>query len=243
MNLLVNVYKSKFKSIKVLLLSLLLLALLFDGQELKAQNFKNQLMEGRNMAFVGIGPSMFYGDNGGDYPSMKFPVRPNITAGYSRGMLPYMSVRMTTGWQRIVSWDGFSSPIKSGFTERGQAASFTGSALYMDIMPQFMLFTQENLGNRPKFNLFGGFGIGTLFVSRNQQTYNPEGSDQSSRVSTLAIYIPMRAGASYAIGELYNISLESTLLKTFADDLDGNRGYNHRNDHLFQLNVVLQRYF
>ncbi|RPA66571.1 hypothetical protein EF405_19995 [Cyclobacteriaceae bacterium YHN15] len=243
MNLFVSVSLPEFKSIKVLLLSLLLLALLFEGQELKAQNFKNQLMEGRNMAFFGVGPSMFYGDNGGDYPSMKFPVSPNITAGYTRGMLPFMSVRMTTGWQRMVSWDGFSDPIKAGFTERGQAASFTGSALYLDIMPQFMLFTQENLGNRPKFNMYGGLGLGTLFVSRNQQVFNPEGPDQSSRVSTLAIYVPLRAGASYAIGELYNISLESTLLKTFADDLDGNRGYNNRNDHLFQLNVVLQRYF
>jgi hypothetical protein len=243
MNLFVSVSPPEFKSIKVLLLSLLLLALLFEGQELKAQNFKNQEMEGRNMAFVGIGPSMFYGDNGGDYPSMKFPVRPNITAGYTRGMLPFMSVRMTTGWQRMVSWDGFRDGTKENWGNKGQAASFTGSALYLDIMPQFMLFTQENLGNRPKFNMYGGLGIGTLFVSRNQQVFNPEGPDQSSRVSTLAVYIPLRAGASYAIGELYNISLESTLLKTFADDLDGNRGYNHRNDHLFQLNVVLQRYF
>jgi hypothetical protein len=211
--------------------------------ELHAQNFKNQEMDAKNMVFFGFGPSMFYGDNGGDYPGMNFPVRPNITAGFNKGILPFMSVRMTTGWQRMVNWDGFKDITKVNWANKGQAASFSGSALYLDIMPQFNLFTLENLGNRPKFNMYGGLGLGTLLVSRNQQIFNPEGSDQSSSESTLSIYIPLRAGASYAIGELYNISMESTLLKTFADDLDGNRGYNHRNDHFFQLNVVLQRYF
>ena len=243
MRLIIKFPTAKTKLFPVSLLTALLLGFMSLAQELKAQSFKNQVMESRNMAFFGIGPSMFYGDNGGDYPSMKFPVRPNITAGYTRGMLPFMSVRMTTGWQRLVSWDGFSDAVKNNWTEKGQAASFSGSALYLDIMPQFSLFTVENLGNRPKFNMYGGFGVGTLFVNRSQQVFNPEGPDQSSRVSTLAIYIPMRAGVSYVIGELYNISLESTLLKTFADDLDGNRGYNNRNDHMFQLNVVLQRYF
>ena len=236
-------FPSKLKSISVLLLSMLLIGSLCNAQELNAQNFKKQEMDSRNMAFFGFGPSMLYADNGGDYPSMTFPVRPNITAGYTRGLLPYLGLRMTTGWQRLVSWDGFNDRIKEGWTENGQAASFTGSALYLDVMPQFMLFTQENLGNRPKFNLYGGLGIGTLFVNRNQQTFNPEGPDPSSRVSTVAVYIPLRAGASYFIGELYNISLESTFIRSFSDDLDGNRGYNNRNDHMFQLNVVLQRYF
>jgi hypothetical protein len=241
MNAILNTSRSKRSYL--LFLTTLLCFFLGSLHKLEAQNFKNQEMDAKNMAFFGIGPAMFYGDNGGDYPSMKFPVSPNITAGYTRAMLPFMSVRMTTGWQRMVSWDGFSDAIKENWTEKGQAASFSGSALYLDIMPQFSLFTVENLGNRPKFNMYGGLGIGALFVNRSQQVFNSNGPDQSSRVSTITVHIPMRAGASYVIDELYNISLESTLLKTFADDLDGNRGYNYRNDHMFQLNVVLQRYF
>ncbi|MFD2201874.1 hypothetical protein [Shivajiella indica] len=239
----IHVSSPKFHFLLILLLTAFFLNTLGQVQEAQAQNFKNQEMDGRNMVFFGIGPSMFYGDNGGDYPSMKFPVRPNITAGYTRGLLPYLGLRMTTGWQRLVSWDGFSDAVKERWAERGQAASFSGSSLYLDVMPQFMLFTQDNLGNRPKFNMYGGLGIGALFVNRSQQLFNPEGPDPSSRVSTVTVHVPIRAGASYVIGELYNISLESTLIRTFSDNLDGNAGYNNRNDHMLQINVTLQRYF
>jgi hypothetical protein len=223
----------------------LLLILLFTcglANTVYAQSFEKEKNDKSQAFYLGIGPSAFYGDNGGDYPSMEFPVRPNISLGYSKNLVNFLQLRFTTGYQRIVSWDGFRSGTMENWSSRGQAASFRGGGLYFDIMPQFLLFPQDHVSNRPRFNAYGGVGFGALFVNRKQETRNAiEGATR--RVSTLTSYIPIRAGLTYRVGYLYNLGLEGTFLNTFADDLDGNLGYNNRNDHMVQLNVTLMRYF
>lgn len=222
---------------------LLLLGLIYSfSLQIQAQNFQKQASDKSQIAYLGIGPSAFYGDNGGDYPSMQFPVRPNIALGYSKNLVNFLQLRFTSGYQRLVSWDGFRPGTMENWGSRGQAASFQGGALYFDIMPQFLLFPQDHVSNRPRFNAHGGVGLGALFVNRRQETINGNGN-HSRRVSTLTSYIPVRAGISYRVGYLYNIGLEGTFFHTFADDLDGNIGFNNRNDHMVQLNLMLMRYF
>lgn len=208
----------------------------------QAQNFEKMSTDKNQLLYLGIGPAVFYGDNGGNYPSMEFPVKSNISLGYSKNLTNFLQLRLTSGYQRLVSWDGFRQGTRENWGSRRQAYAFQGGALYFDIVPQFLLFAQDHVSNRPRFNAYGGLGLGAMFVNRRQRIHNPNGSE-SARVSTVTSYIPLRAGVSYRIGYIYNIGLEGTFMHTFADDLDGNIGYNNRNDHMAQFNIVLMRYF
>lgn len=212
---------------------------LLTNNSVLGQNFQKQATDKRHQLSLGVGPSFIYADNGGDYPSMTFPIRPNFSLAYTKSMVKWMGLRFSTGLQRVGSWDGFNPGTLENWASRSQTASYKGSAMYFDIMPQFLLFPQDHIASRPKFNAYGGIGFGALFINRNQ---NPD-SEDSKRVSTVTSYLPIRAGVTYVIGDLFNIGLEATFFKTFADDLDGNIGYNNRNDHMGQFNVVLHRYF
>lgn len=207
-----------------------------------AQNFQKMGSDKNQTLIIGIGPSAFYGDNGGNYPFMEFPVNANFSVGYTKNLVNFLQLRFTSGYQRLVSWDGFKQRTIENWASKGKPYAFQGGAVYFDIMPQFLLFPQDHVSNRPKFNAYGGIGLGAVFVNREQRVYHESG-DKVSRVNTMTSYIPLRAGLSYRIGYLYNIGMEGTFMHTFSDDLDGNIGHNHRNDHLVQLNLILMRYF
>ncbi|MFC0263324.1 hypothetical protein [Fontibacter flavus] len=228
----------KLTSIK-LITTLFFCIALCSGNLVTAQNFQKQATDKTHQVSLGVGPSFIYADNGGDYPSMTFPVRPNFSLAYTKSLVKWMGIRFSTGLQRVGSWDGFNPGTLENWASRNQTASYKGSAMYFDIMPQFLLFPQDHITSRPKFNAYGGIGFGALYINRNQ---NPD-SENSNRVSTVTSYLPIRAGVTYVIGDLFNIGLEATFFKTFADDLDGNIGHNNRNDHMGQFNVVLHRYF
>jgi hypothetical protein len=214
----------------------------FLGCFVQAQNFEKMASDRTQTLIIGIGPSAFYGDIGGNYPSMKFPVKANFSVGYTKNLVNFLQLRFTSGYQRLVSWDGFNQGLIENWANRGKPYAFQGGALYFDIMPQFLLFPQDHVSNRPKFNAYGGVGLGAIFVNREQRVYHESG-DKISRVNTLTPYIPLRAGISYRVGYLYNIGMEGTFMHTFSDDLDGHLGHNFRNDHLGQLNLILMRYF
>lgn len=214
----------------------------FLGTFVHAQNFQKMGSDKNQTLIIGVGPSAFYGDTGGEYPFMKFPVKANFSVGYTKNLVNFLQLRFTSGYQRLVSWDGFNNALIQNWTSRGKPYAFQGGAVYFDIMPQFLLFPQDHVSNRPKFNAYGGIGLGAIFVNREQRVYHESG-DKISRVNTLTSYIPLRGGLSYRIGYLYNIGLEGTFMHTFSDDLDGHTGYNFRNDHLVQLNLILMRYF
>jgi len=207
-----------------------------------AQNFQKTATDKNQTLIIGIGPSAFYGDNGGEYTYMKFPVRPNISLGYAKNLANFLQIRFTSGYQRMVSWDGFTPGVIQHWQRNGKPYAFQGGAVYFDVIPQFLLFPQDHVSNRPRFNAYGGVGLGAIYVSREQRVYHESG-DKVSRVNSIGTYIPLRAGISYRVGYLYNLGIEGTFLNTFNDDLDGNAGFNHRNDHFVQLNLTLMRYF
>lgn len=228
--------------LKMLVLGLLVLAIYSSTSHINAQNLEKPSSDKNQMFYLGIGPAVFYGDNGGNYPNMEFPVKTNISLGYSKNLTNFLQLRFTSGYQRLVSWDGFRQGTRENWGNQRQAYAFRGGAFYFDIVPQFLLFPKQHVSDRPRFNAYGGLGLGAMFVNRRQSVLHTNGSE-SVRVSTVTSYIPLRVGIGYRIGYIYNIGLEGTFMHTFADDLDGNIGYNNRNDHMAQFNIVLMRYF
>ncbi|WP_106567614.1 hypothetical protein [Cecembia rubra] len=218
------------------------IVLCFFGISAEAQSFKKMAYDRNHSLALGFGPSVFYGENGGNYRSLQFPVKPSITLAYSKRLSDHLQLRLTGGQQGIKSWDRFKQNTIENWALSGVPYAFRGSAFFIDIMPQFMLFPSGYLGSRSQFNVYGGLGVGAVFVNREQRVYSANG-DIATKVNTTSAYIPVRAGIIYGLSYLYNIGLEGTFMNTFSDELDGNSINAKRNDHLMQLNFTLTRYF
>ena len=207
-----------------------------------AQSFYKERISRDNILTVGLGPSFAYLDNGGQYRSFNFAIKPAISVALTKKMAQNIELRTTAGVQWISSGGNPSTAVTDAWFFSNSSYTAKGPAYFFDIMPSFYLIPFYNHMHRTQFNLYGGVGLGIMQVNTKQtKSFSPEETPISSNITTG--YFPVRAGLSYRIGPYSDIAGEGTMLWTFSDNLDGNVGFNRFGDHLFQAQIVFRRYF
>jgi hypothetical protein len=221
-----------------------LLILLFTAFASRAtgQNFYKERVSRDNILTIGMGPSFAYLDNGGQYRSYNFDVKPAFSLALTRKINSVLELRTTGGVQWISS--GGNPPIAIRDKWFFKNASFTakGPVYYFDMIPSFYLIPFSNHMHRSKVNIYGGAGLGVLHaVTKQTKSFSPEEEPRRQNITTG--YVPVRAGLSLRISPYADIAGEGTMMWTFSDNLDGNVGSNRFGDHLFQAQIVFRKYF
>lgn len=221
---------------------LILVCLLFGSMNLSAQSFYKEKQSRDNIFSIGVGPSMAYMDNGGQYRTFHFEVKPSVTASLIKRLNDRFDLRASAGMQWISSGGNPTPNITGLWFEKHSAFTVSGPVYYFDLMPSMYLVPFGNHMNRSLFNFYGGVGLGVMHASTEQtKTFDKDEIPTHQTVTTG--YVPIRAGLSYSIGPFSDIALEGSLMMTFTDNLDGNVDFNKFGDHLGQAQVVYRRYF
>ncbi|WP_215222930.1 DUF6089 family protein [Echinicola shivajiensis] len=223
------------------LLTLYFLAFFIPSQIVCAQNFYIQKTPRKYSAHLGIGPASIYADNGGPYRNFEFPISPSFNLGIASKLSKRTNLRATFGYQPVSSNLNKIPDLALRWGEEGQAYAFTGNAYTLDLMPEFYLSVFDSHMERPKYNLYGGLGLGVIMISREQAIAVPE-EVQVQKATSTSVYIPIRIGGTVGINPHWDLGFEGTLIATFSDYLDGNEGSNTTNDMLVQAQFFAKRY-
>jgi hypothetical protein len=208
----------------------------------EAQNFYKERISRDNVLSIGAGPSFAYLDNGGQYRSFDFEIKPAVAVSLTRKITSTMDVRATLGMQSISSGGNPPTALRDQWFANFSSFTVRGSAFYFDVIPSFNLIRFSNHMHRSKVNLYGGAGLGVLHAFTEQtKSFSPD--ETPTKHQTTTGYVPVRAGLSVKIGPYSDIAGEGTMLWTFTDNLDGNVGSNRYGDHLFQAQIVYRRFF
>ncbi|WP_332911705.1 hypothetical protein [Algoriphagus boritolerans] len=78
------------------------LLILVSGS-ISAQNFYKERISRDNILTIGVGPSFAYLDNGGQYRSLNFEIRPSFSLGLTKRLNQTFDLRSTAGFQQINS--------------------------------------------------------------------------------------------------------------------------------------------
>jgi hypothetical protein len=182
---------------------------------------------------VGIGPSMIYGDNSGQYRDFKFKILPAISLSFNKQVNENIAVRGSLGAQMLNSGD-YDVPYPKKLVRWGdqdQAYRYKGMAYLADAMPIFMTNPNEMGMMMSTFQFYVGLGVGAMFVDREQETLKNgiieddaliSGDIITSKVSNVIPYIPTRIGISTNSDSDWDIGLEFVLIVTTNSKLDGN---------------------
>ncbi|TXE11240.1 outer membrane beta-barrel protein [Algoriphagus aquimarinus] len=221
---------------------LILVCLLFGSMNLSAQSFYKEKQSRDNIFSIGVGPAMAYMDNGGQYSTFHFEVKPSVTASLIKRLNDRFDLRASAGMQWISSGGNPTPNITGLWFEKHSAFTVSGPVYYFDLMPSMYVVPFGNHMNRSLFNFYGGVGLGVMHASTEQtKTFDRDEIPTHHTITTG--YVPIRAGLSYSIGPFSDIALEGSLMMTFTDNLDGNVDFNRFGDHLGQAQVVYRRYF
>ncbi len=221
---------------------LILVCLLFGSMNLSAQSFYKEKQSRDNIFSIGVGPAMAYMDNGGQYRTFNFEVKPSVTASLIKRLNDRFDLRASAGMQWISSGGNPTPNITGLWFEKHSAFTVSGPVYYFDLMPSMYLVPFGNHMNRSLFNFYVGLGLGVMHASTEQtKTFDKDEIPTHHTITTG--YVPIRAGLSYSIGPFSDIALEGSLMMTFTDNLDGNVDFNRFGDHLGQAQVVYRRYF
>lgn len=215
---------------------------LFASMQLSAQSFYKEMQTRDNIISIGVGPSLAYLDNGGQYRGFDFEIKPSISASFTKRLTERFDMRVTGGVQWISSGGNPTESVQEFWTDNNSSFTANGSVVYFDVMPSIFAVPFGNHMNRSMFNLYGGLGLGVMFANTDQtKSFNIE--EQPVREKITTAYVPIRVGLSYTLGAFSDIALEGTLMATFTDNIDGNIGFNKFNDNLVQGQIVYRRYF
>lgn len=225
---------------RLLSISFLTISLFISGN-LVAQNFYKEKISRDKILTIGFGPSFTYMDNGGQYRTFNFEVKPSFSAALAKRLTPVFDLRATAGIQGIASGGNPSKKVQDFWKENNSSFTANGNALYFDVMPSVNLIPFSNHMNRSFANLYGGFGLGVMYTSTKQtKSFDVDEAPQKFNMTTA--YLPFRAGLSFQLGAYADIAAEGTLMLTFTDNMDGNVGFNRFGDHLGQVQIVYRRY-
>ena len=127
--------------------------------------------------------------------------------------------RATVGFQQIASVRNPPTVIQKNWIAKQSTFTTKGSVYFFDVIPSMNLIPYDHDMNRPKFNIYGGIGLGMMHVA-TEQTKSFEEKERPTNHSTTNPYIPIRVGLSYRIGNYSDIEGERTILWTFTNNLD-----------------------
>lgn len=206
-----------------------------------AQNFFKEQIPRKNSFSIGIGPSLAYMDNGGQYRSGRFEVKAAASGSFYHKINPRIDFRATIGIQQIQSGGEPTPDLLAAWAANSSAFTAKGSLYFVDIMPSFSLIPASHYFSRGQFNLYGGVGLGFL-QSITEQTKSFDPNEIPTKFNLNSLYIPTRTGISFRLGPYSDISGELTYFWTFSDMLDGNSSTNSYHDQMLQGMLVYRKY-
>lgn len=208
----------------------------------EAQNFYKEKISRDQILTIAAGPSFAYLDNGGQYQSWDFEVKPSVAISLTKKLTPLFELRTTTGIQWISSGGNPPTVLTDQWSFNGSSYTAKGNAYYFDLMPSVYLIPFSNHMHRSLINLYVGAGLGIMRVVTEQtKSFNIE--ERPINYNTMTGYLPVRAGLSFRLGSYSDLAGEGTMLMTFSDNLDGNMNSNRYADHLFQAQIVFRKFF
>lgn len=206
--------------------------------------------QSRDHISLGVGPSMVYGENTGDFRSLKFKLQPAMTFSYNKQLSHRFDLRTSIGAQFMDSggYENTSDPTVIEWGKKGQAFDFKGVGYFADIMPVYN-FNPEVKNRVPDVvSIYAGLGIGVMHVVREQKVndFTPMNEIvlETSEQSTTAAYVPFRLGISSNLDFDWDYALEFTALTTTNSEIDGNNMKNKliNPDILFQVQIIVKKY-
>lgn len=205
---------------------------------------------------IGIGPSLIYSDNSGEYREFGFKIQPSITFSFNQQMNENVAIRGSIGAQNFNSGDyDLAYPKKIiSWGDRDQAFGFKGRGYFADVMPIFTTNPNSSGMLNSSLQFYAGLGIGLMFVERDQEILKNgvfkdgvmiRGDIISSYETNLIPYVPIRTGISTNLSGDWDFALEFVLMTTLNSKLDGNniKDKTLTPDMLGQIQLVVKRYF
>lgn len=205
---------------------------------------------------LGIGPSMLYADNSGEYRDFQFKIQPAITLSFNRQISEYVGIRGSIGGQNINSGDyDLKYPKKLiRWGDQDQAFRYKGAGYFADLTPIFT--TNPNAAGKltSSVQFYAGLGLGALYVVRDQEILKngvfqedelTEGNIIKTTETNVIPYIPIRTGFSTNLSGNWDFALEFVLMTTLNSKIDGNviKDKSLAPDMSGQIQFVVKRYF
>ncbi len=206
--------------------------------------------QSRDNISLGVGPGVIYGENTGDFGSLKFNVSPALTFSHNKQLSRKYDLRSTLGGQLLNGGGYISSddPIVPYWSNQGQAFDFTGIAYFADIMPVILFNPNVPQRTGDVVHFYAGLGLGIMHVSRKQDMLVNSLSDraivETTNAATTAAYIPLRIGISSNFDFNWDYAFELAALTATSSDIDGNnlRNKSIKPDILFQMQFKVKKY-
>src|SRR5690606_38051667 len=109
---------------------LTLVLFLFASISLSAQSFYKERQSRDNIVSIGVGPSFAYMDNGGQYRSFNFELKPSISASLTKRLTDRLDLRATGGVQWISSGGNHNPHVLDIWTANNSSFTAVGSVYY-----------------------------------------------------------------------------------------------------------------
>ncbi|ERM82269.1 hypothetical protein P872_18980 [Rhodonellum psychrophilum GCM71 = DSM 17998] len=206
--------------------------------------------QSRDHVSLGVGPSMVYGENTGDFSSFKFKMLPAMAFSYNKQLSHRFDLKSTIGaqWMNSGGYENISDQTVIEWGNNGQAFDFKGIGFFADVMPVYN-FNPEVRNRVPDVvSFYAGLGVGVMHVVREQKVTNftPMSGNviEISDKSTTAAYIPFRFGVSSNLDFDWDYALEFTAITMTNSEIDGNNMKNKlvNPDILMQVQIIVKRY-
>jgi len=218
--------------------------------------FSRSLLAQGNHFSIGIGPSLLYSDNSGDYRQFGFKIQPAITLSFNQQLSENIGLRGSVGAQIFNSGDYYLLLPKTRtiWGNNDQAFGFKGRGYFADLMPVFTTNPNSSGMLNSSLQFYAGLGLGLMFVEREQETLKNgivkggvliSGDIISSNENSLIPYVPIRTGVSTNLSGNWDFALEFVLMTALSSELDGNnmKAKLLTPDMSGQIQFVVKRYF
>lgn len=220
--------------------------------------FCQRLSAQGNYFSLGIGPSLIYADNSGNYHDFKFKVQPAFTLSVSKQINEHFSAKGSIGAQMFKSGDykdyNISTKAIVKWGDSDQAFDFKGTGYFVDAMPIFTTNPNELGMLMSSLQFYAGLGFGVMFVDREEKILKNGVIEKGQLVSgdlvttddtSVIPYVPVRTGFSTNTSSDWDFALEFVLIVTTNSELDGNniKDKSIRPDMSGQIQLCVKRYF
>jgi hypothetical protein len=218
--------------------------------------FSHSLLAQGNHFSIGIGPSLLYSDNSGEYRQFNFKIQPAISLSFNQQLSENIGLRGSVGAQIFNSGEYYVARSNKivRWGDKDQAFAFKGRGYFADLMPVFTTNPNSSGMLNSSLQFYAGLGLGLMFVEREQETLKNgivkggvliSGDIISSNETDLIPYIPIRTGISTNLSGNWDFALEFVLMTALSSELDGNNIKDKllTPDMSGQIQFVVKRYF
>jgi len=202
-----------------------------------------------NISF-GVGPSILYSENAGNYSKLRVKPLPSFTFSYSYDYAQHWDIRTSIGIQRF-DGAGTSGAPRKRWIDTNQAYDINGQVYYMDLMPVYQFNPIKRGKKKHLVSYYAGLGLGVMHVQREAKLAVSTSAELNSDTkwttvtedqASTALYFPLRVGISTNLLRNWDFGIEGSAL-TAATTIDGNtdKYKSFKPDMLVQFQFMVKR--